>query len=378
VKHADIDTPEASKATKRQSNPVYSVDERESISSLMKHQLISAGLTALQTSGLTRVAARWTRGLGAILMFHHVRPKSYRSFNPFDGLEITPEFLEAVILHLKGKGYDIIPMSAVKQRLLAPDPSKPFAVLTFDDGYRDNVEHALPILKKYHAPFTIYVTTGFADGVSPLWWLDMADAVASGATMRVGDQVFAAKTKTERFAAHTALYQLYLRQPGLKQAGFVQDILTQCGITEGNWTKELCLDWEALRSLSQEPLCTIGAHTLTHPLLAKMPAEVARDEMARSKTILEERLGVAIHHMAYPVGDPTAAGEREFTMAAEIGYETSVTTRPGVLVADHAALSQSLPRLSVNGLHQTIPAFDALLSGLPFFLMNKGKLRRKD
>jgi peptidoglycan/xylan/chitin deacetylase (PgdA/CDA1 family) len=357
---------------------VHNVDERESLGCLMKHRIITVGLAALQTSGLTRLAAQWTRGLGAILMFHHVRPPSSRSFNPFGGLEITPEFLDAVISHLKNRGYEIIPISELKQRMVEPNPAKPFAVLTFDDGYRDNVDHALPILRRHQAPFTIFVTTGFADGTSPLWWLDIADAIASGARLRVGDHVFAAKTNTERLAAFDAIYQIYLKQNGLDQAAFIRDLVLQSGIKERNWTKALCLDWDGLQGLASETLCTIGAHTVTHPLLAKMPADIARNEMARSKTLLEERLGVAVSHMAYPVGDPGAASDREFHLAAEIGYETAVTTRPGVIFAEHAAHAQALPRLSVNGLHQTIPAFDALLSGLPFFLLNRGKHLKKD
>jgi peptidoglycan/xylan/chitin deacetylase (PgdA/CDA1 family) len=356
---------------------VHSVDERESLAHLIKHRVITAGLAALQTSGLTKLSARWTRGLGAILMFHHVRPASHGSFNPFGGLEITPEFLDAVISHLKKQGYEIIPITGLKQRILEPNPAKPFAVLTFDDGYRDNVDHALPILQKHQAPFTLFVTTGFADGLSPLWWLEIADAIASGETLRLGDQVFAPKTDKDRMAAHDAIFKLYIEKPGEKQAMFIDDLMTQSGMKNRSRTKELCLDWAGLKELAREPLCTIGAHTLTHPLLAKMPIDAAREEMARSKAMLAERLGVTIDHMAYPVGDPGAAASREFQLAEEIGYETALTTRPGVIVAEHAAHCQALPRLSINGLHQTIPAFDALLSGLPFFLLNRGKLQTK-
>jgi peptidoglycan/xylan/chitin deacetylase (PgdA/CDA1 family) len=107
-----------------------------------------------------------------------------------------------------------------------------------------------------------------------------------------------------------------------------------------------------------------------------MTLDIARTEMARSKSLLEERLGISVTHMAYPVGDPLAAGMREFMLAAELGYETAVTTRPGVILSKHLAACHALPRLSVNGLHQSISAFDALLSGLPFALLNRVKALR--
>jgi peptidoglycan/xylan/chitin deacetylase (PgdA/CDA1 family) len=355
---------------------VHIVSVYESLQILMKHRLITAGLAALQTTGLTRLASRWTRGLGAILMFHHVRPSSNKRFNPFQGLEITPDFLDAVVTHLKKRGYEIIPIAEMRQRVKEADASKPFAVLTFDDGYKDNVEFALPILKRHQAPFTVFATTGFADGTAPLWWLEIADAVASGRALHVGSRVFSTQSDQDKIIAFDALAHAYREQPGMQQAQFVRDLVAQSGIEKPQFAKELCLDWNELRQLSEEPLCTIGAHTATHPLLAKMPSDVARAEMEESKSLLEKRLGCSVAHIAYPVGDKLAAAEREFQLAAEIGYETAVTTRPGMIFSKHLTECQALPRLSVNGLHQSIPAFDALLSGLPFALLNKVKALR--
>jgi peptidoglycan/xylan/chitin deacetylase (PgdA/CDA1 family) len=352
---------------------VHIVSVYESLQILMKHRIITAGLAALQATGLARVASRWTGGLGAILMFHHVRPSSNKRFNPFQGLEITPEYLDAVITHLKKRGYEIIPITDMKHRMKDADGSKPFAVLTFDDGYKDNVEFALPILKRHQAPFTVFATTGFADGTAPLWWLDMAEAIASGKPLSVNGKVFSTQSDQDKMTAFEALAHLYREQPGIHQATFVRDLVTQSGIERPQSAKDLCLDWDGLRQLSEEPLCTIGAHTLTHPLLAKMPVDIARAELAQSKSLLEKRLGRPISHMAYPVGDKFAADDREFQLAAEIGYETAVTTRPGMIFANHLTECQALPRLSVNGLHQSIPAFDALLSGLPFALLNRVK-----
>ena len=76
---------------------------------------------------------------------------------------------------------------------------------------------------------------------------------------------------------------------------------------------------------------------------------------------------------AYPVGDPTSAGAREFALAREAGYEIAVTTRPGMLFPEHAAHLLALPRVSLNGLWQDLGYLDVLLTGAPFRLWNRGR-----
>jgi len=134
-----------------------------------------------------------------------------------------------------------------------------------------------------------------------------------------------------------------------------------------------CLPWETLRALSGAPGVAIGAHSLTHPMLAKHDAETARREIAESKVRLEAELGRPVEHFAYPVGDPASAGPREFVAAREAGFLSAVTTRPGHLFPEHAGHLHALPRVSLNGLHQNEAALRALLSGLPFWLRNRGR-----
>jgi peptidoglycan/xylan/chitin deacetylase (PgdA/CDA1 family) len=328
-------------------------------------------MNALASSGASRIAAPWTRGLGAILMFHHVRPYVPRDFEPNRILEITPEFLDEVLTHVTARGYDIIPLGEVPERLR--NPRGRFVALTFDDGYRDTLVHALPVLQKHAAPFTIFVTTGFADRTAPLWWSDLEEALDLLDEVGFDGRVLPLETPDEKQAAFARIIAGLRRRSWPTFGAAIAAIAKEAGVNAMERVDRFCLNWLELQALDRLDLCTVAAHTETHPLLALQEPAYAADEIAGSKARIEQMLGRPVHHFAYPVGDPGAAGPREFALVAEAGFATAVTTRPGVLFPEHAAHLHALPRLSVNGLHQNLRAFDVLLSGAAFALYNRGR-----
>jgi peptidoglycan/xylan/chitin deacetylase (PgdA/CDA1 family) len=85
--------------------------------------------------------------------------------------------------------------------------------------------------------------------------------------------------------------------------------------------------------------------------------------MDLSRSIIEAALGLRPAHLSYPIGDRSSAGSREFDIAAELGFKTAVTTRPGVLFPEHARHMTALPRLSLNGEYQRLRYVSVLLSG---------------
>lgn len=343
-----------------------------------RERAIVAGMHLFQASGAHRLAAPFTRGLGAILMFHRVRPDPGDAFAPNAGLEITPDFLDALLRHLRGQGYDLLPLDAALGRLRARTaPARPFAVLTFDDGYRDLVDHALPVLERHGAPFTAYVTAGFADQEARLWWLEMEEALRrlSHVDIEIGGRriVRDCAGAADKSAAWDDIYWA-VRAGGEAQLLEVAGTLAaQAGIDSRALTAQACLAWDGVARLADHELATIGAHSLSHPRLAKLGAEAARREMAESRDRIAQETGVTPRHFCYPVGDPTSAGPREFELAATLGFASAVTTRPGMIFPEHRDHLHALPRLSVNGKHQSLAALDVLLSGAPFALMNRGR-----
>ena len=144
----------------------------------LRKKAISGALETLQKTGLGRVLAPVTRGCGAIFMLHSVRPARTDSFQPNQHLEVTPEFLRVAVERIRANGYEIISLDEAVDLLKSGYGKQRYAVLTFDDGYRDNLEVAYPVLKELQAPFTVYVATGLVDRTSELWWVALERIIA--------------------------------------------------------------------------------------------------------------------------------------------------------------------------------------------------------
>jgi peptidoglycan/xylan/chitin deacetylase (PgdA/CDA1 family) len=134
--------------------------------------------------------------------------------------------------------------------------------------------------------------------------------------------------------------------------------------------RELCMSWDELKPFADDPLVTIGAHTITHCNLARQTEAIAGHEMATGRARIEEALQRPVVHIAYPYGDRAAAGAREFALAHSIGFKTGVTTRPGMLFPESADHLTALPRVSLNGNYQDTRIFPVLTSGAATAMWN--------
>ena len=153
--------------------------------------------------------------------------------------------------------------------------------------------------------------------------------------------------------------------------GFVEALAARYGVDMAPVGDALCMTWAEIRELAADPLVTMGAHTVNHVMLAKASDETARAELEASRDVIAAALGRPVGHLAYPYGGPDLVGKREFRIAAELGYKTAVTTRPGVLFPEHAAHLMALPRLSLNGEYQDARYLKVLMSGTATALFNR-------
>src|SRR5262245_5902296 len=134
----------------------------------MVAQMLKAPLLeVLAFSGVGRAIGWRYQGQGVVFMFHSVVDDPSQYVN--DPLRCSPATIEAALRWSRTSGVDIVTLDEAVQRLERPK-SGFFAVFTFDDGYRDNITHALPVMERYSAPFTIYVTTSMITRQLYAWW----------------------------------------------------------------------------------------------------------------------------------------------------------------------------------------------------------------
>lgn len=336
-------------------------------------RLIKAALTALHYSRLDELLTPYTSGIGVVFALHHVTPEPQRAFEPNRILKVTPDFLETVVTSVRAAGFEIVDLDEVGRRMREGWQDRPpFAAFTFDDGYRDNRDHAYPVLKKHGVPFTIYVPSDFADGRGQLWWLVLERAIERLAQIVVPiggrEQRLASASIAEKHATFHKVYWWLRAIPEAEARGHVADLARRAGLDDHAPCAELVMGWDELRALARDPLVTIGAHTRGHFALAKLSEADARQQMGASVAIIERQLDRPCRHFSYPYGCEHSAGPREFRMAAELGLTTAVTTRKGLLGGGESV--HALPRLSLNGDYQDVRYLKALLSGVPFALWN--------
>lgn len=341
----------------------------------MKTAAIRTGLETLYFSGAHQLLRPFVGGVGAILMLHHVRPAVANGFKPNQLLEITPDFLEKVIVFLRQSDFDIVTLDELHRRMVDGDFKRRFVCVTFDDGYRDTQKWAYPMLKAHGVPFTVYIPTSFPDRLGELWWLALETVIARNS--RIGliidgeSRHFDCATDADKISLFDHLYQwLRTRKTEDELRSVIRDLCARYDVDISSLCDELCLSWDEIRELAADPLVTIGAHTVNHVILTKVSERTVRSEMDMSRRVIEASLGVQPQHFAYPVGDRTAAGPREFQIASELGFKTAVTTRPGVLFEEHREHLTALPRISLNGRFQQLRYVQVLLSGAATAMWN--------
>ncbi len=308
-----------------------------------------------------------------ILAYHRVG--SVYEF-PSDVPLMTPEDFDKQIGHLARK-YRVIPLSELGRALSTGTtlPAKA-AVITFDDGYRDNYLLAYPILRKYGVPATIFLATGHIDHGTPFWWDRVSYAVSNTARQqlelgRLGTHRF--QTATERWlTARVIRNRLKDLLDGDKNLA-IEDLVSQLGVDmPGSLARGLLLSWDQIREMSQNGI-DFGAHTVNHPTLIGMSPEQARDEIVCSQRRIAEVVDRPVDTFAYPDGRRANITDGIKMILREHGFVSAVYGNPDAFVSpgtDPHAMGRLSPRwdfstfhLSVCGLYPDLLALRGRLRG---------------
>jgi peptidoglycan/xylan/chitin deacetylase (PgdA/CDA1 family) len=335
-------------------------------------------LHVARVTGIAPLSKPLFGGIGVILMLHRVTDEPPGALGVNRHLAITPGFLDRLIADMTAAGYEFVSMDEAVDRIRSGGGSREFAVITADDGFRDNLTEAVPVFEKHRTPFVVHIAPGLIGGTADLWWEVLEQVVLARDALQVetpaGREALDCSSFEARRAAWVRLHDLLCKEtPEEGRHDALRKIAARAGIDPDALRENLLMDWSEVRRIAAHPLCTIGAHTIDHFMLKRLSREKALSEIADAAGVIEAETGRRPRHMAYPYGYPAAVGPREVELAAEAGFLTAVTTRHGVIRAGHAAHLLALPRISVNGRYQSLGHVRTMLSGFTTPLANSGK-----
>ena len=345
-----------------------------------KEQLRKRVFKGLSLSRLPQLFKPFLGGRGAILMLHRVTSEPGTKFGFNDNLAVDPEFLDRLIADMKADGFKFVSIDEGIERMNFEAEGDRFAVITLDDGFKDNLLEALPVFEKHQTPFVIYIAPGLTGGAVEPWWelVEASVAACTGQTLEmktpggtVSFDCSSDEAKVDTFNRICALLSKEIAEED--QVAAVRSLAESAGLDYEQFRRELLMDWDDIRTIAANPLCTIGAHTVHHYNLKRLPEEQARWEMTHSADLLEEVLGERPRHLAYPYGFKDAVGEREARIAKEAGFVSALTTRHGIIQDQHTNHMHALPRISVNGRFQNLDYLKTMLSGITTLMTNRGR-----
>lgn len=294
--------------------------------------LIRTAISALSPSG--------QNGRLSILIFHRVLPL------PDPLLPDEPDIAryDQTMVWIRA-WFNVLPLDEALARLASGTLPARAAVITFDDGYADNLLQAVPILKRHGLHATFFIATGFLDG--GIMWNDrIIEAVRNSRATAISIrtlslETLAIATSAEKLIAINCLIRAIKHLPPEQRQEMVDSVVDACGVT---LPSDLMLTSEQLVKLRDSGM-GIGAHTVNHPILSLLKRDVALREIGDSRDHLESILQQRVLLFAYPNGKYGADYNEDHTrIVRSLGFSAALTTTPGAARKDTD--SYQLPRFT--------------------------------
>ncbi len=304
------------------------------------------------------------------LNYHRIGYADRTDFDP-GVFTVTPEEFEAQVAFLRRR-CAVVSMEQTIEALETGRPLPRNAVLiTFDDGYLDNFQTAFPILAQHGLPATFFLVTSMVGGNVPPWWDRIASLVRHARrrqfTLTVGGRSHS--FDLDRLDLPTALRRvltLCKLDPRPDQSAFIEEVEAATGAAAPQTAAtRLFLDWTEAAEMVRGGM-TIGSHTVTHRLLARLDRASQEAETANSRAILSERLQAPIDAFAYPVGRETAFSNTSIEAVRKAGYRIAFSFCGGINHVDTNTSRFDLRRLDPGNL-TPIGVFRGRLAMASFF-----------
>ncbi len=281
---------------------------------------------------------------GVIFCFHRVLPTYNESENfPGNDYVISVKSFELLLALLSDQftcvDLDTFLLSDKKRGV------KPLCHITFDDGYLDNLEIAMPLLRKYDLPATIYVTSGYiAKTIIPSHhYMYKLFNLHHGNLIESAISKFDLQKRFKGIEIHRGNIASLVSQISIKQQNKLCNYLISRTGLKPDW--DIFLTPSQLKLLSSEKLITIGSHSVSHPNLVKEDFQTIKNELCLSKQLLEDILGQKVLHFAYPYGGRNQISKQIVQQVGQAGYRSAVTTMTRSYAGNRKFL---VPRLFVT------------------------------
>ena len=284
-------------------------------------------------TGLIRAGrSLWARSL-TVVNYHRIDDPYRQQFDSFrPNVSATPHDFGRQMDYL-GKWFNIVSLKQIVAWLDGRQDLPPYAALiTFDDGYLDNYSAAFPILRRHHFPALIFLTTAHIGTDAPLYW-DMA-AYCFAHTER--DHLAFPDGRAVSWSSPEQLDRIsrdwiesMKTLPQAEKQIHVQRLPELLGVSiPAGYFQKLMMDWDQVREMQKSGI-ELGAHTMHHPILTRIPLEQVREEVAGSKARIEAELGEAVLGFAYPNGQSSDLNESIERIVAESGIRAAFTLLNG-------------------------------------------------
>lgn len=277
-------------------------------------------------SGLSSLLRKQRRQGALVLNYHRIGDPSR---SPLDrGLfSATPEAFDWQMAFLKRECQIVTPDDILHDDRLVDGN---FVAVTFDDGYRDNYELALPILKAHGVTATFFIATGYIDRPRVPWWDEIAWIIRSSSRTHLSPSLTLPVDVTfdppDRQAAIDQVLGIYKTLPGEATHQFLDDLAAACGVQRCPEAlgRDLWMTWDMIRQMRDAGM-VIGGHTVNHPILSHLSPMEQEEEIIGCSRRLQEQLNSPMRFFAYPRGKQDAYNQDTRACLYEAKVELSFT-----------------------------------------------------
>ncbi len=297
-------------------------------------------------------------GSGVILQYHSVSPAdwSYLYINP--SLSITPENFERQIAFVT-KYFRVVSLDQLLAHSRDRKASETLFAITFDDGYRDNYIHAFPILRKYNAPATFYLTTECINGDTFLWTSELRYLLLMTIVPQMHlsslSEEFALDSGLNRMKSLERIKRLLIPKSRREREDVLSEIRRKACVKEMAVLKKTMLNWDEVRTMRKAGM-SFGSHTLSHPSLPYVPPDEAKREIFESREALMAQLDEEIPHFSFPnpCNQPNFNPDLK-AMLKDAGYKSAATSSSGYVSRGYDPFE--LKRKGIYGAYSNLPDF---------------------